>query len=76
MWAVWFISMNKLKHIALLVPDLIRHDYVVSASLFGRLSVIFDNLKHNKQRLHLAATVRCDVQRFERQGQAGNCFST
>jgi len=73
MWAVWFISMNKLKHIALLG---LRSDYVVSASLFGRLSVIFDNLEHNKQRLHLAATVRCDVQRFERQGQAGNCFST
>ncbi len=36
------------KHIALVE---LRFDNPVSASLFERFPVIFDNLKHNKQRL-------------------------
>ena len=46
MWAVWFISMNKLKHIALVE---LRFDDLVSASLFGRLLFLW-KLKHNKQK--------------------------
>ena len=43
-------SMDQPLHIALVAKVFDHSDNLVSASLFGRLSGYFGNLKHNKQK--------------------------
>jgi len=64
MWAVWFISMD-LPRISTLLG--LMSDDVVSASLFGRLSVSFGT-EAQQTVFPVLNKTGSDVQRFERQG--------
>lgn len=72
MWAVWFISMDRTSGYRPLSGNAMIE---VSASLFCG-SCFLVKLEHKTEEMNGQLRLTCDVQRFARQGYAGNGVST